>query len=93
MTRRSLGIVAGIALAVIPLGLGTAASFAQTGKPAAKKTAEPATRVPAPTPMPPGKPGGTLNVMLARISPRDSPFTSRRRSPSSSRRPRASTTW
>jgi ABC-type transport system substrate-binding protein len=64
MTRRSLGIVAGIALAVILLGLGTAASLAQTGKPAAKKTAEPATRVPAPTPMPPGKPGGTLNVML-----------------------------
>jgi peptide/nickel transport system substrate-binding protein len=64
MTRRSLGIVAGIALAVILLGLGPAASLAQTGKPAAKKTAEPATRVPAPTPMPPGKPGGTLNVML-----------------------------
>jgi ABC-type transport system substrate-binding protein len=64
MTRRSLGIVGGIALAVILLGLGTAASLAQTGKPAAKKTAEPVTRVPAPTPMPPGKPGGTLNVML-----------------------------
>jgi peptide/nickel transport system substrate-binding protein len=64
MTRRSLGIVAGIALAVILLGLGPAASLAQTGKPAAKKTAEPVTRVPAPTPMPPGKPGGTLNVML-----------------------------
>jgi peptide/nickel transport system substrate-binding protein len=63
MTRRSLGIVAGIALAALLLGLGTAASLAQTGKPAAK-TAEPATRVPAPTPMPPGKPGGTLNVML-----------------------------
>ena len=53
MTRRPLGIVAGIALAVILLGLGTAASLAQTGKPAAKKTAEPATRVPAPTPMRP----------------------------------------
>jgi len=64
MTRRSLGIVAGIALAALLLGLGTAASLAQTDKPAAKKTAEPATRVPAPTPMPPGKPGGTLNVML-----------------------------
>jgi peptide/nickel transport system substrate-binding protein len=64
MTRRPLGIVAGIALAVILLGLGPAASLAQTGKPAAKKTAEPVTRVPAPTPMPPGKPGGTLNVML-----------------------------
>jgi len=58
MTRRSLGIVAGIALAALLLGLGTAASLAQTDKPAAKKTAEPATRVPAPTPMPPGKPGG-----------------------------------
>jgi peptide/nickel transport system substrate-binding protein len=64
MTRRPLGIVAGIVLAVILLGLGPAASLAQTGKPAAKKAAEPATRVPAPTPMPPGKPGGTLNVML-----------------------------
>ena len=64
MSRRSLGIVAASALVVILLGLGTAASLAQTGKPAAKKTAEPATRVPAPTAMPPGKPGGTLNVML-----------------------------
>jgi peptide/nickel transport system substrate-binding protein len=64
MSRRPLGIVAAIALAVLLLGLGTAVSLAQTGKPAAKKTAEPATRVPAPTPMPPGKPGGTLNVML-----------------------------
>jgi peptide/nickel transport system substrate-binding protein len=64
MTRRPLGIVAGIVLAVILLGLGTATSLAQTGKPAAKKAAEPTTRVPAPTPMPPGRPGGTLNVML-----------------------------
>jgi peptide/nickel transport system substrate-binding protein len=64
MTRRPLGIVAGIVLAVILLGLDPAASLAQTGKPAAKKAAEPATRVPAPTPMPPGRSGGTLNVML-----------------------------
>jgi peptide/nickel transport system substrate-binding protein len=64
MSRRPLGIVAGIAFVIALLGLGTAAALAQTGKPAAKKTAEPPTRVPAPTPMPPGKPGGTLNVML-----------------------------
>ena len=64
MSRRPLGIVAGITVALALLGLGTAPSLAQTGKPAAKKAAEPVTRVPAPTPMPPGKPGGILNVML-----------------------------
>jgi len=64
MTRPPLGIVAGFVFAIALLGLGSTASPAETGKPPAKKAAEPATRVPAPTPMPPGKPGGTLNVML-----------------------------
>jgi len=64
MTRPSLGIVAGFILAIALLGLGATASPAETGRPPARKAAEPATRVPAPTPMPPGKPGGTLNVML-----------------------------
>ena len=64
MTRPPLGIAAGLIIAIALLGLGSTASPAETGKPPAKKAAEPATRVPAPTPMPPGKPGGTLNVML-----------------------------
>ena len=64
MTRPPLGIAAGFIIAIALLGLGSTASPAETGKPPAKKAAEPATRVPAPTPMPPGKPGGTLNVML-----------------------------
>jgi peptide/nickel transport system substrate-binding protein len=59
-----LGIAAGVALGAALLGLGITASLAQTGRPAAKKPAEAVARVPAPTPMPPGKPGGTLNVML-----------------------------
>ena len=64
MRRPPIGIAAGFVLAIALLALGSPASPAETGKPPAKKTGEPATRVPAPTPMPPGKPGGTLNVML-----------------------------
>jgi peptide/nickel transport system substrate-binding protein len=68
MHRRSLGVVPAMALALSLLALGVTASPAETGKtlgrPAAKRPAEAATRVPAPTPMPPGRPGGTLNVML-----------------------------
>jgi peptide/nickel transport system substrate-binding protein len=64
MSRPPIRIVAGFVVAVALLGLGSTASPAETGKPPAKKAAEPATRVPSPTPMPPGKPGGTLNVML-----------------------------
>jgi len=48
--------------AVLLLFQGWTAS-AQTAKPPARKAAE-STGAPAPTPMPPGKPGGTLNVML-----------------------------
>jgi len=66
MHRRFVVLVFSAALALTGAGLGIAA--AQTARPdakaAGKKAAEPATRVPAPTPMPPGKPGGTLNVML-----------------------------
>jgi peptide/nickel transport system substrate-binding protein len=65
---RRLAVVASIAAGAVLLSFGMTPSLAQTGKsqprPAAKKTAEPGTRVPAPTPMPPGKPGGTLNIML-----------------------------
>ena len=55
---RLLGIVA--ALVAVTLGVGIAGS--ETAK-AAKKS-EAATQVPTPTPMPAGKAGGTLNVML-----------------------------
>jgi len=48
--------------AVLLLFQGWTAS-AQTANPPARKAAE-STGAPAPTPMPPGKPGGTLNVML-----------------------------
>jgi len=48
--------------ALLLLFQGSTAS-AQTAKPPAKKAAE-STGVPAPTPMPAGKPGGMLNVML-----------------------------
>jgi peptide/nickel transport system substrate-binding protein len=54
----ALALVAGLLL----LFQGSTAS-AQTAKPPAKKAAE-STGAPVPTPMPPGKPGGTLNVML-----------------------------
>jgi peptide/nickel transport system substrate-binding protein len=56
---RLLGIVAAL-VAVALLGVGIAGS--ETAK-AAKKS-EAVTQVPTPTPMPAGKPGGTLNVML-----------------------------
>ena len=56
---RLLGIVAAL-VAVALLGVGIAGS--ETAKTA--KKSEAATQVPTPTPMPAGKPGGTLNVML-----------------------------
>jgi len=57
---RPLRIVAALVIAVALLGVGIAGS--ETAK-SAKKT-EAVTQVPTPTPMPVGKPGGTLNVML-----------------------------
>ena len=69
MFRSPFKIVTGIMLGATLLALAIGASTAQTAKPeskapSAKKGQDAATRVPAPTPMPPGKPGGTLNVML-----------------------------
>src|SRR5262245_22975921 len=69
MSRSPFKIVTAIMLGATLLASALSASTAQTSKPeskapAAKKGEEPSTRVPAPTPMPPGKPGGTLNVML-----------------------------
>jgi peptide/nickel transport system substrate-binding protein len=65
MRRLSWTLVSGIALGAALLGLGVTASLAQTSKPApAKKGADAAPRAPVPAAMPPGKPGGTLNVML-----------------------------
>ena len=65
MPRPRFTVVAGAVAATLLIGVGIGASLAQTSKPAAKKAAtEPDNRVPAPTPMPAGKPGGTLNVML-----------------------------
>src|SRR5262249_19939817 len=57
---RPLGFVAALVLAVGLLGVGIAGS--ETVK-SAKKT-EGATKVPPPPPMPAGKPGGTLTLML-----------------------------
>jgi len=51
------------ALALAAALLVPPAAFAQTAKPPARKAAESA-GAPVPTPMPAGKPGGTLNVML-----------------------------
>ena len=56
---RLLGIVVA-ALAAVTLGVGIAGS--ETAK--AVKKSEAVTLVPTPTPMPAGKPGATLNVML-----------------------------
>ncbi len=69
MLRSSYTIVIGGIIGATLLGFTMHASIAQTPKPeakpaAAKKGQDAATRVPAPTPMPPGKPGGALNVML-----------------------------
>ncbi|HXJ83782.1 MAG TPA: ABC transporter substrate-binding protein [Candidatus Methylomirabilis sp.] len=65
MWRSFFAVVAGALL----FGLAMTGSLAQTGKPesksvAPKKGPEPAGAVPAPTAMPPGKPGGSLNIML-----------------------------
>jgi peptide/nickel transport system substrate-binding protein len=69
MSRSTLEVVAGAVLGAALLGSAMTASVAQTGKPearpaAARKGPEDSSRVPVPTAMPPGKPGGTLNVML-----------------------------
>ena len=63
MRRPSLAIVAGAVVGALLLGAGSVPLTAETPQPAAKKVDAPV-RVPAPTPMPPGKPGGSLNVML-----------------------------
>jgi len=77
--------------AVLLLFQGRTAS-AQTAKPPARKAAE-STGAPAPTPMPPGKPGGTLNVMLREDLAPGLPFMNRQPSPPCSHRRRASATW
>jgi peptide/nickel transport system substrate-binding protein len=59
---RPVATVLALVAALLLLFQGWTAS-AQTAKPPAKKAAE-STGAPAPTPMPAGKPGGTLNVML-----------------------------
>ena len=59
---RPVAIALALVAAVLLPFQGWTAS-AQTAKPPAKKAAE-STGAPVPTPMPPGKPGGTLNVML-----------------------------
>jgi peptide/nickel transport system substrate-binding protein len=69
MSRLTYAIAAGTMLGALLLGPATTATVAQTAKPAprpaaAKKGADAATRVPTPTAMPPGKPGGSLNIML-----------------------------
>src|SRR5215471_9658652 len=69
MFRSPFQIVTGMVFGAMLLASAIGASIAQNAKPdpkapAAKKGQDAATRVPVPTPMPPGKPGGTLNVML-----------------------------
>src|SRR5215472_16846466 len=62
MRRPLLTAVVGAVVATVLLGLGSTLP-AQTARPAAKRVDAPV-RIPMPTTMPPGKPGGTLNVML-----------------------------
>src|SRR5512146_2772988 len=69
MSRSTFKVVAGAVLGATLLGAALTASVAQTRKPearpaATKKGPDASSQVPVPTPMPPGKPGGTLNVML-----------------------------
>ena len=59
---RPVATALALVAALLLLFQGWSAS-AQTAKPPAKKAAE-STGAPVPTPMPAGKPGGTLNVML-----------------------------
>jgi peptide/nickel transport system substrate-binding protein len=62
LSLRPVATALALVAALLLLFQGWSAS-AQTAKPPAKKAAE-STGAPVPTPMPAGKPGGTLNVML-----------------------------
>jgi peptide/nickel transport system substrate-binding protein len=65
---RGREIVAAVVVTTALLAFGRTTSLAQTGKtgskPAVSRSADTGTHVPSATPMPPGRPGGTLNVML-----------------------------
>ena len=69
MSRWTVKVATGAMLGALLIGSAMNASLAQTTKPearpaAAKKGPDTGSRVPVPMAMPPGRPGGTLNVML-----------------------------